>query len=70
MAYLTKKEKEKEGHLKTKTIKFGKKGYISSKAKTKEIIEVEPIKIKKKVEYIKKPEYIKKKEYPEIGKDY
>ena len=38
-SYITKKEKE--GHLKTKTIRFGKKGYIDRKAKTKEIIEVD-----------------------------
>jgi hypothetical protein len=46
MSYIKKKEKEKEGHLKTKTISFGKKGYISKSAKTKEIIEVKP---KKKI---------------------
>ena len=41
-SYITKKEKEKEGHLKTKTIQFGfDKGYIKKKAKTKEIIEVD-----------------------------
>ena len=42
MVYIKRKEKEKEGHLKTKTIRFGKKGYIDRKAKTKEITEVEP----------------------------
>jgi len=73
--YLTKKEKEIEGHLKTKTIKFGTKGYISTKAVTKEIIEVEPTKKEKKVEYItikpkKATDLITKKEYPIIGKDY
>ena len=60
MSYITKKEKEIEGHLKTKTTKFGKKsswiGKKSDKAKTKEIIEVKPKKktstwIKKKKKY-------------------
>ena len=41
------KKKEKEGHLKTKTIKFGfDKGYIKKKAKTQEITEVKPKKKK------------------------
>ena len=65
-SWIFKKEKEKEGHLKTKTIKFGKKSsWISKKsdkARTKEIIEVKP---KKEVS-----SWIKKKDYPKVGKDY
>ena len=56
MAYI--KKKEKEGHLKTKTISFGKKGYISKPAKTKEIIEVRPK---------KKKSWISKKQKEDIG---
>ena len=65
-SWISKKEKEIEGHLKTKTIKFGKKSsWISKKsdkARTKEIIEVKP---KKEVS-----SWIKKKDYPKVGKDY
>ena len=69
MAYIKRKEKEKEGHLKTKTIRFGTKGYLSKKAKTKEITEVEPkkktsawiIQKKKKMEAYENPYFGKKK---------
>ena len=66
---ITKREKEIEGHLKTKTTRFAKKDYITTggipnyPAVTREVIEVEPKKesIKKVKKKEKKIEYIKRK---------